>query len=398
MRIFKERYNKYNCRFDFKMLGGVFLYIVLILSSKACVEPYNAEIEEITPLISIEGGIIKGDSVQQIAISRTATLLNPQFTPVEGCKVKVLDEENNEFVFREMKPGVYSLPIVDESLVINRRYKLIIIAPDGNIYESHFENLNKSLDIDSVYFEIEERSTAYTEDILKGLQFYVDVKSADTISRYFRWKLTETYEYTSSTPIAYIYRKENVKIVKDVPQDPYEVFRCWKSEQVPGIFVSNTINLIINEKKKIPLNFVSNKSDRLKIKYSLLVNQYTMSEEAYKYWQQNKVAISESYGIYTKQPGKPVSNIVCTNDSLERVLGYFWVSSRTARRIFVPRINSLYVSDYPCEIFEYDPTKHILLPRYIAIDKRTGFEVTGHPECFDCTLRGGKITPPEFWN
>ncbi len=369
----------------------------MTIFTSTCIEPFIAEIDEIPSLISIEGGIIKGDSLQHITITKTATLLNPQYTSVEGCEVKVVDDENNEFVFAYKDMGKYVLAIPDESLVFNRNYKLLITMPDGHIYESQYEKLNSSLDIDSVYYEIEERTTAYTEDDFMGLQFYIDIKATDSISRYFRWRLTETYEYTSTGSISYIlFRNDSGFVDKLIPDDIWEVYRCWKSEHVPGIYVSNTNNLTVNKKKKIPLNFVSNKSERLKIKYSLLVNQYTMNEGAYKYWQKNKVAIEESQGLYTTQPGQPVSNLYCVNDSLERVLGYFWASSRTEHRIFVPRINHITVYDVNCEIFEYEPLLHRLLPRYIRLTE-SGIEMTGHPNCFDCTFSGGKITPPDFW-
>ena len=55
------------------------------------------------------------------------------------------------------------------------------------------------------------------------------------------------------------------------------------------------------------------------------------------------------------------------------------------------------VNDLNCEIFVYDPLIHKSLPRYIRVDEKTKIQLTGHPGCFDCTLRGGSITKPDFW-
>jgi hypothetical protein len=174
-------------------------------------------------------------------------------------------------------------------------------------------------------------------------------------------------------------------------------------DRVPGTFVSNTINLTVNEKKKIPLNFVSNRTDRLKIMYSLLIEQYAISEGAYKYWKQHNVAIEESSGLYNTQPGLPISNLYCSDDCDKRVLGYFWVAERTERRIYVPRINNLVVYDFACPIYEYNPAIHKKMPRYIRVEEisvdNTGeVLLTGHPGCFDCTMRGGSTTKPDFWD
>lgn len=193
------------------------------------------------------------------------------------------------------------------------------------------------------------------------------------------------------------------ELVKYVPEDIWEVYRCWMIDRVPGTFVSNTINLTENEKKKIPLNFVSNRTDRLKIMYSLLVEQYAINEGAYKYWKQHNVTIEESSGLYNTQPGQPISNLYCSDDCDKSVLGYFWVASRTERRIFVPRINKLAVYDFACPIYEYNPTIHKKMPRYIRVEEDeiggipAGTRMTGHPGCFDCTMRGGTITKPDFW-
>jgi len=355
MSILGRKYISFIHHFDLKMTGRTLLYISLSLFTSTCIEPYIADIDKVPSLISIEGSIIKGDSIQYVTVSRTSTLFNPQYNAIEGCEVKVVDDLNNEFIFRDISGGRYALAIPDESLACNHDYRLVINSPDGHIYESQYENLTSSVVVDSVYYDIEERITAYTENDFKGLQFYVDVKAADTVSRYFRWKLESTYEYTTTGPISYIYRVVNGELEKYVPPNKWESYRCWITEKVPGIFIPNTINLSVNEKKRIPLNFVSNKSDRLKIKYSLLVNQYTMNEGAYNYWQLNKTAIEESAGLYTSQPGKVLSNISCSNDAEESVLGYFWVSSKTEHRIFIPRIHSLVVYDQPCEIYRYDP-------------------------------------------
>jgi len=373
------------------------LSIMLSLFNNACIEPYDAEIDGLTELISIEGSIIKGDPLQHVVISTTTSVLEKEFKPLRGCEVIVLDELNNEFIFAENFMGTYSLTINDDLLVNNRKYKLMITTPTGDKYESQYETINSTNEIDTVYYEIEKKIETFSNEEFNGLQFYIDVKASDSISRYFRWNLTETYEYTTTGFISYINRMEDEEFEKYIPPDKWKVYRCWVSKEVPGIYVSNTINLTVNEKKKIPLQYVSTLTNRLKIKYSLLVSQYTLNEGAYNYWQQNKIATEESGGLYTSQPGQTITNLNNVNNSTEKVLGYFWASSRTENRIFIPRINEMVVNDLKCEIYVFDPMVHKSLPRYIRVDEKTGYEMTGHPNCFDCTLRGGKITKPDFW-
>lgn len=383
--------------FVFKTVVPPCVMVALSFITSSCIEPYQSGIDDQSGIMSIEGSLIKGDSIQRVTLSRTTSLLNSQITPVQGCEVRVVDELGNDFTFIDQDFGNYAVAIADHDLVFDREYKLVVTTPEGAVYESAFEALNYSPTVDTVYYEIEDQMRTYTEDDYLGLQFYIDIIAPDSVSRYFRWKLTETYEYTSTGHLSYILKVVDGEVVQENMDDIWEFYRCWVSEKVPGTYLASTENLTVNEKKKIPLNYVSNFSDRLKIEYSLLVDQYSLTEGAFKYWDQNQVAIEESNGLYNTQPAQPVTNFRCTSNSEERVLGYFWVSSRTEFRIFVPRISSLIVYDFDCPTYEYNPDLHKKMPRYIRVEEETGILTTGHPACFDCRMRGGSTTKPDFW-
>ena len=372
------------------------LLLLLLFSLKACIYPYDAEIEEEKRIISVEGSLIKGEEIQTIVISETTSMLDPRFNPVTGCEVKILDDLFKEFLFIEDDPGIYTQIISDDELVYNRQYMLRITTPGGDIYESEYELLNAAAEVDSVYYGIEEIFDASTGAELNGVQYYIDIKAPDDVPRFFRWKMEETYEYTTSGPISYIYHHPDLDPF--TPDNQWEFYRCWVTEKIPGLFLSNTINLTTNEKKKIPLHYISTESDRMKIRYNLLVKQYTMNEGAYNYWQQNKTATQESGGLYTGQPDQPITNIYNVNGNKKRALGFFWVSSKTEKRIVVPRPNELFVMDYKCYLFEFDPEEYKApWPVYIRFDEENKIEYTGPLECFDCRARGGSLTPPNFW-
>lgn len=379
------------------LIGVWGLFLLLLLIPQACIEPYEADIEEEVKVLSIEGSLIKGDSVQRIKVSRTTTLSYQQFIPIRGCIVRILDEQGTEFVFDENPDGIYELAIPEDQLIINRGYQLRVLLPSGDEYLSDVETLNSGTEIDSVYYAIENKVDRNSGEELIGLQFFTDIKAADSISRYFRWKLTETYEYTSTAPVSYYYADGSLEPL--ILENAAEVFRCWKTNSITDLYLSSTVNLTVNEKKRIPLIYVSNVSDRLKIKYSLFVEQYTLSESAYNYWLNNKVATQESGGLYTQQPGSPVSNIRNSNDSTETVVGFFWTSVKTKHRLFVPRINEMPVIGDVCELAEFDFLEHGdgPFPRYIYEDQVRGQILTGSAFCFICTLRGGTTTKPDFW-
>lgn len=367
----------------------------IILSLSGCIEPYFADIDDEPELISIEGSIIKSLSRQEIVISRTTSLGNPIFEPVTGCMVSVMDELNNEYVFDETYNGIYTLEIDQASLVDGRNYKLVVVTPEGSHYESEYKALESSVPVDSVYYDIEPSLDPVNGIEADGLQFYVDLQASDSVSRYFRWKITETFEYTSGGPIHYYYMDLSFEQV--VPDDIWGLYRCWKTTELEDIFLTSTLNLTANEKKQIPLNYVSTLNDRLKIKYSLLVHQFSLDEEAYNYFMQNKIATEGSGGLYTRQPQQPITNIYNVDDESERVLGYFWTSEMTSKRIFVPRLPELDVKDYFYPLEPFDMEMHGAGPFPMPIMEEDGVRITGSPICFDCTRRGGTTERPKFW-
>jgi len=401
MKVLTERKNIFQHSHHAIALPGAKVFGLLVMFCipfKACIEPWRADIQEEYKLLSIEGSLVKGRSEQKVVVSSTSALVNPQFLPLRDCEVVLQDKQGNHYEFTEDQLGAYVLNIPDEELIVGRQYNLEVITPKGKVYESAYETMLPGAEVDTAYYQVEERLDKISGDRHKGVQFYIDLLASDSISRYFRWKLTETYEYTSVKPITYVITGDPEEGIV-YPQNQTEFFRCWKTEDIRDLFISSTENLLINEKKKIPLNYISTDTDRLKYAYSLFIEQYTLSEQAYNYWLKNKNETQESGGLYTQQPGQPISNIKLRSDSTEQVLGYFWVSHMTKKRFYYRRINALPVIGDHCELVEFDWLAHAdgPFPRYVWVDDQTGEEWTSTNFCFNCTFKGGTLTKPDFW-
>jgi len=360
-----------------------------------CKEPFEAETDEKIDAIAVDGSLVKGRERQTLIITRSAPLDDIEYLPVTDCQVKVVDELNNEFHFTEESDGEYVAVIEDNLLVNNRKYKLIFNTPDGNSYESDYETIIETAPVDSVY---PVRETLYNiseqkyEDII---QFYLDLKAPETGARYYRWELSETYEIHSYYYINYIYDGDSII---ETPNIRDSVYYCWITSGINELYSSNTVNLVINEKKKIPLNNALADSRKFAVKYSLLIEQYALNEKAYDYWNQKKIEIQESGGLYTTQPGQSASNIVNVNDPAEKVLGYFWASSLSVKRIFFREPFTYRRPFGICEREDFiDSIQEGPFPVYITGDITLGFLYTADEECFDCTLIGGSLEKPEFW-
>lgn len=397
MPVSKIKFTKLKVsRTKWKWTPVIFIAVALLIG---CIEKFNPGLEDYDELLVIEGSVIKEDSLQKVKITRSSPVSDPEYHPIAGCQVSVEDNSGNVFVFEDKQDGSYETHIPEQYLNYNAQFKLKVITPDNNNYESEYEPILESSPVDSIFYE-EEPYQSSSEIFANGLRFYANLKAPEGNTRNYRWTLKETWEYRAP----YIPEAEYLKDSDTIINLPFSdsLTYCWVTSPVKGLYSSSTQNLVVNEKKKIPLNYVGETSPKIHTRYSLLVKQYALSENAYAYWNRNKVASSESGGLYQTQPSQSISNIININNPDEIVLGYFWASSYTEKRIFYdgpfPRSQEYYKY---CDIdtFPSDKYEHAAVVKLFDIDPDPidTVWVAANPLCFDCTLGLGTNKKPDFW-
>ena len=380
---------------------NIIIPFFIFIGLGGCIEPFTPNIDESEESLVIEGQITDKEGDYYINISRSAPYNDPHKIPEPDCQVEVVDNYGNTFEFYESSDsGVYSQWLPKDFLNIGTQYKVKITTADGENYESEFDELSSpSPPIDSIYYEIETRETYNPDKPLDGIQFYLDLNAPDDFSRNYRWELEETWEYEAKYRIQYYY-DGTVHLI----DDPFFLFRCWRTDPIQKIYTSTTRYLAGNTINKFPLHYVSSLTNRLKIKYSLLVKQYSLSNEAYDYWLQIQLQSQESGGLYETQPAY-IGNISNVNDNKEVVLGFFNASSVTEKRIFVSESFNFKIWDANCDLDIIFNTRHLsrytIYPLYMISLNAMGVGLpygVGRGICFDCRASGGKTQKPDFWD
>jgi hypothetical protein len=401
--------------------------MVLMLLNTQCVEEFNPDTDASDPLIVINGSILQGSEVQTVTVSRSTSVRYPTFIPVEGCMVNVIDDRSNVFQFEEQAPGIYTARIDPGYLQIGVKFKLTVETPGRQVYESGLEEMYDSPSIDSLYF-IQETNTSDQQYLNEqGVRLNVDVYARDEFEGYYRWKIHETWESRSSNAkidkmltgvldsfiTTYKWDTLNSELLRDraipIPEfydftmpDTFHI--CYREGEINDLYFSSTSNIVSNAKKRVPLHFVP-VGTKLSFRYSCLVSQYSLSEEAYTYWQTKVNEITESGGLYSTQPSQNLTNITNTQNEGETVIGYFWVSARKERRVFY---KGPYYGNAGCvserfdidDFYEQDPDSAFGVFRRID---STYFPVyitngnTSQPSCFDCRFSGGTLKKPDYW-
>lgn len=371
----------------------ILLWILLpgIVLLHGCVEPYSPELKDAGQSLVIEGLLSNREGFHQVRVSRSSPYDDPGYLPLSGCQVEVSDQDGNSVLYYENEAGIYVQWIPRDFLVTGNAYKLMV-ACMGNRYESSFEELLPCAPIGEVYYEVESRETTDPELTLQGIQFYTDFDIPQGCAGNYRWELEETWEYHSFYLITYYWDGSTILPPGSVNSD---LFSCWNTASIHQIFTAST--RLSDEEKIIgaPLNYVSNQTDRLKIKYSLLIRQYALNDEAYNYWQQIRQMSQESGGLYDTQPPQLRGNIYNPENDQEVVLGYFSVSGMDEKRIFVRDDFRFFPVFSGCQPFLPLGGYPRNNPYYLV--EVDGALMMANATCFDCTLLGGTTKKPYFW-
>jgi len=363
----------------------LFITGLSLLLVTGCIIQFIPEIDEDKSIIVVEGLITDQYHTYKIKVSTSLPLgriLVPK--PVRGCKVSITDENGINYSLKESSPGTY---ITDSTIFCGQVYNryTLTIQTKNRTYVSNTMEMKPVPFIDSVYYEkiIIDESNEYGIPV-EGCQIYIDSHDPLKECFYYRWNFNETWEFHLPFSV------------------PNRV--CWKSNNSDKIFIKNTS--IYNQARvsKFPINFISNETDRLVINYSILVNQYSLNEDEYIYWEKVKNVSENVGGLYDVTPMSIPSNIHCLEDPDEPVLGYFSVSAMTQNRIFIKDIfsgNPNFYAYCPGDtIFGLGPITGLNAYLWLLED-HTDYPpifriITGYHECADCRMQGTNIKPP-FW-
>lgn len=368
----------------------IFQIAVLVFLS-GCVTPFTPETEETKELLVVEGLITDQPGPYTVKVSKSVPFgKKSEASPLSGCFIKIDDNFGNSYFLTEEKAGVYFTDSSSFRGQQGRTYRLYIEAPAmyGTLhYESDTMEMTPVPVIDSVYYEkvvLKEPYENYGE--IDGCQIYLDSYDPTGKCRYFRWNFDETWILRLLWPV------KNIK--------------CWVSDTLNIINTKSTAAFNESRIIKHPLTFVSNTSDRLSREYSISVNQYSLSENEYLYWEKIRKLSEESGGLYDVVPSSVHSNISCIENPDEKVLGYFSVSSMSSKRIFIKDNFQGLIDQYPdCpsdtvwgegEIWGEGISVWVLNDSPPSFGSPRRRILTEKKSCADCTTRG-TTQKPSYW-
>lgn len=411
-----------------KFIPGFFLLLFII--AYGCRKPYNPPyVNAPGSYLVVEGVISPGPGPTTIKLSKTVNLsASSTVNPVTGAIITIESDKGAAYPVAEITDGKY----VSASLILDAtaRYRLRIKTLDSHEYLSDFVPVTSSPAIDSVSFAVKSN----------GIQLYVSTHDPQNNTHFYRWEYEETWvlhaEYFS-------FFKSNGDTVLERDLNNDQIYQCWKGDTSTAIVLATSSGLSADVINDAPVTFVESTSPKLDGKrsiiftqkrpetnaYSILVKQYGLTKEAYRYWLNLKENTQDIGRIFDPLPTEILGNIHSLTDPNEPVLGYISSGTMAVKRIFIANgsiptewtLNSPY-SDCKLDSLYLDtlrrgeltPTNEentafnlnkgteadlLQIPVQAIFDPQDG-SIIGHsgtfPTCADCTLQGTNQVPA-FW-
>lgn len=370
-------------------LSKIRISILLVIITCACVRDFTPLVNDYDETMVIEALITDQPVANYVKVSISHPLWKKILpVPLRYFTITITDDLGGIYTLKETSTyGIYATDPLKFRGVPGREYVLRVKTTKdfGNYtYESYPVKLIPVPQVDTMYYVKKAIENTYPPS--QGCDVFLDTHDPTGICRFYRWEYVETWEF----------------------HIPYNIKNqvCWISENSKGIAIKNSDKLEGNHIFRQPVISINNPVDRLLVKYSILVKQYSLDEKEYIYWERLKNSVDQTGGIYDIIPATVPNNLFCVEDSLKKVLGYFSVSAVSEKRLFIKDkfagINFMYKGCINDTIYTNRPdTIPGLNSNYWLIENHTlekpAYVICTHDYgCLDCERRGTSIKP-DFW-
>jgi hypothetical protein len=345
-------------------------------------------------------GLISGNTQIKYMLSRTLPLPGDTTIPKEtGAAVQVEGSDNSVIALTEQAGGIYSSA---DTPVLNTqtKYRLRIHTKEGEDYLSDFVPYHPSPAIDSLNWTYGP----------SGVTIYASTHDPANATRYYQWNFVETWEYHSAEQSDYEYDTAAGKVIRR--PDSSEIYTCWHTDTATNVLLGTSIKLAQDVIYQQQIQTVPVNSVQISYLYSILVNQWALTDSGYNYMsilQKN----TESLGsIFDLLPSQLTGNIHCLTKPAEQVVG--WVSAGTIQqqRIFiylyqVPGWRYSFSCSEQDTVISLDSVKarraftmEDLIPLDPHVTPPSPFQdgwTANAIGCIDCRIQGGVTARPPYW-
>lgn len=323
------------------------LSLVLVLGTAACVDPVEPEFAFRLGLVYIDAlaGTSPGSSYVKISESVNEFGINKNRF-LSGAQVLFLNSDTGNTISLTEQEEVY-VPPADFMTSAGEQWELRITMPDGTTYNSLPETVRQAVPITglSVQYNPELIYNEGLDSRIPGHRISVDFVDPASTNNYYLWRYRsfERLVYCHQCFDRTVFRDGICEVINpgdfDSPLLIYYTYaceeRCWQ------IRYSDEINIFSDTFSngatvtQLPVSDIP-----LYTKRNLLVElqQFSLTEDAYRYYKTLKDLIDNNSGFNAPLPAALIGNLYNPEDSQDLVLGRFTAAATSVMPIFIERI------------------------------------------------------------
>lgn len=366
-----------------------FIFVILITVATGCRQTYTPPVIAHPPSYLVVEGFIENNSEDTtfFSLSRTTVLGDTSaFLPERGAGVTIEDSTGNTWSLSEIRPGIYGYPPFPFNT--NTKYRLHIVTGGRDEYASDYVPLVSNPPIDSISWKRSD------DPLHLGVTLFANTHDPQNNTHYYRWSCNETWQYHVKFFATWTY-------INNAPAPFIDTFYiCWRSDNSPNVALASSTQLAQDVIYQAPILLIPLNSQKLQMRYSVLVRQYALTKEAFNWWQilqKNTENIGSIFGV---QPSANTGNIHCLNDTSQQVIGFIAGGNTQKQRIFISNDQVqpwTYDDDCFDTLVSAGKIQQFLNSGFLLfrVEGPSSFRIS-HNYCVNCTLTGTN-KQPSFW-
>ena len=344
----------------------------MLLLFYSCIDPINVQLENAPERLVMDGFISNLPGPYRVSLSKSFSESTAIDTRISGATKVINDSEGFQEELVEEEQGVYYTIAMGIQGIICRSYWLNITTSSGIQYKTIPETILNPVPIKEFYWENVTKEiirTTGSTGVEEGVEFYLDVDNPAENRNYFLWDYLGTY----------LVRSPNASLGSDVRT-------CYVNDlPVEYLNIKETVSVTGNSFVKHPIIFLITYNFKFELRYSMLVRQMILEENAYKFWDDVLKVTTNVGSIFDPPPFQISGNVVNLSNPIDITLGYFWAAGIAEKRLFINR------SEVSSGIFTISESCQVDTPP-------AGPPPPPPPFCFDCTkLNNSSNQKPDFW-
>lgn len=304
------------------------VFLVLFLTVVACIDPYDPQLVGGERYLVFDGVLTDAPGPYRFSLAQSAGYNSVESVfdqRVTGASVSVADGTGVVTRFLDAGKGNYVSPAGFRGQP-GRQYALTV-GYQGQTYQSEPELMQSVPAIDSVYWIYQTKATSVAPG---SFIVYLDLKDPANIENYYQWDWVH-YEQPNNC-VLYTPSGSNITYAKKCCTD------CWNISRNNGdvLTASDRLingNLLAGQRiADVPFDDIA--------PYYLLIGQQSLSRGAYQFWQTVQTLTGNVGSVFDATPATLTGNIKNQNTSKLPMLGYFQVSARKQRVVYINRLGA----------------------------------------------------------